>query len=180
MQNTMIDYEMRSYATSFIDELLNKAKCSFPILTLKSYPTIKWTLRGGTVAGTAKPEKWEVLLHPGYYKKYGQKYLDRTVVHEIAHLITYAVYGRVKPHGKEWKYVMKTLGVKNIKRCHNYDPTGLVNRMKKEYVYSCNCDENYNFTKIRHRKALNHMEKYGKHLYSCRFCKSDLQYVCKR
>tara|TARA_B100000963_G_scaffold72553_1_gene60663 strand:+ start:1066 stop:1671 length:606 start_codon:yes stop_codon:yes gene_type:complete len=32
-----------------------------------------------------------------------------TLVHEIAHYVTYKKYGRVRPHGKEWKQIFQQL-----------------------------------------------------------------------
>ncbi len=38
-----------------------------------------------------------------------------TLVHEIAHYVTYQKFGKVKPHGKEWKSVFKNLMLPFIK-----------------------------------------------------------------
>ena len=49
--------------------------------------------------------------------------LEDTVVHEIAHLISWQVYGREgRGHGWMWKSVMNRLGVEPT-RCHDYDTT---------------------------------------------------------
>jgi SprT protein len=43
--------------------------------------------------------------------------INQTVPHEIAHLVAYMVFGRVRPHGIHWEAVMRTFG-KPAKRCH--------------------------------------------------------------
>lgn len=63
-----------------------------------------------------------------------QKVWD-TVLHEYAHLVVFERYGfRALPHGKEWKRVMKKLGVEP-KATHDYETTR--NNVRKRYIYVC-------------------------------------------
>ncbi len=50
---------------------------------------VRPTLHGGTTAGRAqhKRDGHYISVHPGLLHKYGQDYIDKTVVHEIAHCI---------------------------------------------------------------------------------------------
>jgi SprT protein len=41
-----------------------------------------------------------------------QAFIDEVVPHELAHLLVWKHFGRVAPHGKEWKWMMESvLGV---------------------------------------------------------------------
>jgi SprT protein len=41
-----------------------------------------------------------------------QAFIDEVVPHELAHLLVWKHFGRVAPHGKEWKWMMEAvLGV---------------------------------------------------------------------
>jgi predicted SprT family Zn-dependent metalloprotease len=48
---------------------------------------------------------------------------EETVAHEVAHHIVLHKWGRVQPHGPEWKQVMRDLGWPG-KRCHSYKLPG--------------------------------------------------------
>jgi len=88
---------------------------------------------------------------------------DNVVVHEVAHYIVHMVYPTAKPHGKEWKHVMRVLG-KEPERCHAYK---VISTMKT-FKYKCNCME-YELSLIRHNK----ITKKGLN-YTCNKCKTNL------
>ncbi len=141
-------------------------------------PEIKYKLTG-QCAGRAKSA-------PKHTKKLGwvnfnldicrhnlTNFLKRTVRHEIAHLIDVFLYGRTRPHGRNWAMVMWKLGEKRPSRCHSYDMSKVkTRRMKKHYVYKCNCEKPHNLTIIRHRRIVNNGKK-----FKCRDCKKLLEYT---
>ncbi len=118
-------------------------------------PLISLRLKGGT-AGYAIYDKWMVKYNPELYVRNKQEFIDRTVPHELAHLITSNIYGRVrvKHHGWQWRLVMQKLGVVDVKRCHSYDVTGIKNVRARPYVYQCQCGTEYRLTKTLHNKIL--------------------------
>jgi SprT protein len=134
---------------------------------------ISFNLKGNR-AGTAQYSKsgnHELRFNRRILMENGEKFLEDTVPHELAHLITYALYGvdrdykghrRIKPHGTEWQNVMRKLGYKPT-RCHNFDVEP-ARKVAKKYRYSCGCKE-YHLTAIRHNKILG-----GKSSYSCTRC----------
>jgi len=80
-------------------------------------------------------------------------FIEQTVPHELAHHITRVLYGRVSPHGREWKSVMIRLGVSPT-RCHDYDVTNSQVRRGTRYVYSCDkCGKEHNITAYKHSRA---------------------------
>ena len=94
-----------------------------------------------------------------------EKFLARTVPHEVAHWVVRKVFsGRRKPHGSEWKSVMYVLGVEAT-RCHNYNTA---NASKSDtYTYHCRCQE-HQVGLTRHRRA-----KAGEN-YFCKTCKASI------
>jgi SprT protein len=102
-------------------------------------------------------------FNPSIYKENKDTY-DDVIVHEVAHYVTHELYPGSKPHGKEWKGVMRSLG-KEPERCHAYKVTPA--RKLKTFKYKCDCME-YELTSIRHNKILKG------HYYTCQKCKSRL------
>ena len=146
-------------------------------------PPVHFTLRG-KVAGRAcyKPRKIKInsiLLTENY-----QEMMDRTVPHEVAHIIVHNLYNMLlrrrsrsgrsirvtKPHGEEWKKIMKDLGVKDMKRCHSYDVTRSIVRQRVRYQYTCSCGTPHNMSSIKHNRA-----QRGR-LYVCRKCKTPVKF----
>jgi SprT protein len=116
-------------------------------------PMISLRLRGG-VAGRANASLWLVKYNPEIYINNKQAFIDRTVPHELAHLINRTINGNlVKTHGKEWRSIMRQLGVKDITRCHSYNIEGIKVNRERPFVYTCSCKE-WKLTSLIHRKIL--------------------------
>src|SRR3546814_1296313 len=82
--------------------------------------------------------KYHVQLNSVRYQENIQDYLDDTIPHEVAHLITYVLHGReAKAHGNEWQSLMRALGVRPD-RCHSYDTTNSA-VAKAVYKFKCDC-----------------------------------------
>ncbi|KTS64414.1 hypothetical protein SA3R_22435, partial [Pantoea dispersa] len=82
-------------------------------------PTLVYQQRG-TAAGTAWLEQWQIRLNPVLLMENQQAFIDEVVPHELAHLLVWKTFGRVPPHGKEWKWMMEdVLGVP-ARRTHQF------------------------------------------------------------
>lgn len=118
----------------------NRYKITIP------FPTVRYDLRG-TTAGMAYYSQWMVKFNAILLIENFEEFLEDTVPHEIAHLITEKVYpeahrrawgGKSSPHGDQWKSVMRVLGA-DPSRCHSYDVTNARVRETASYEYQCQC-----------------------------------------
>lgn len=122
----------------------------------------------GTTAGKAYCGRDLISLNYVLFKENEKDFYEDTIPHEIAHLITWALYGRkAKAHGAEWKKVMLSIGA-SPSRCHNYDVSS-VRKKKSGYNYVCKCNIVHTLTKARHTKIAN-----GYSSVICKKCKSQL------
>ena len=97
--------------------------------------TVAWHPRLSSTAGLARPADVLVLLNPRL-KEYAEE-VDRTLRHELAHLIAFvrAKGRRIKAHGPEWKKACVDLGIPGESRCHALPlPRRLITR---RHVYRC-------------------------------------------
>jgi SprT protein len=136
------------------------------------FPTVIYKKRG-TTAGTANYRTWTIDLNPVLLTENVDQFIERTVPHELAHLITYKVYPQAYEtevvrtrtgfrrtkrdvHGSYWQEVMRTLGVADIKRCHSYDVTNAKQRKNTTtYKYKCEgCGHEFNLSPQRHAKLV--------------------------
>lgn len=102
--------------------------------------------------------------------------VNQTVVHEAAHLIVYALYnGKAKAHGREWKSVMRRLGV-NPSRCHNLDVSNSKQKSRrvKRYKAKCECMI-HEITVIKYRRMV-----IGEATYLCRKCCGRLKSIAEK
>lgn len=97
---------------------------------------ISFTARG-TVGGTTNPSTYEIRLNPVFLNHYKDVFINDTVVHEYAHVATLKLHPDATPHGKEWKKMMRLLGVEAT-RCHSYD-NELIYEKKETRSYICTC-----------------------------------------
>lgn len=81
---------------------------------------VRWNSRMRSTAGTAHPGKWLVNLNPRL-REFGDEEIDRTLRHELAHLLAHHRAGRrrIAAHGREWRAACIELGLHDEKRCHD-------------------------------------------------------------
>jgi len=97
--------------------------------------TVTWNTRLRSTAGYARYPKWEVELNPLLRDFEGQ--VERTLKHELAHLIAYHRTGRrrIEPHGYEWRQACADLGIPGEKAHHRLPlPRKEVTR---KLIYAC-------------------------------------------
>ncbi|WP_101775441.1 SprT family zinc-dependent metalloprotease [Pasteurella oralis] len=133
-------------------------KCTFPV------PVVTYQIRG-VKAGVAYLQRNEIRLNPILLLENREEFIAQVVPHELAHLIVYQVFGRVQPHGKEWREVMAVVFDLEPKVYHQFDITGVKGNT---VTYHCACREHH-LTMRRHHNVQN-----KKAVYLCKDCKSRL------
>lgn len=129
-----------------------------------SRPHINFKQRG-KAAGSARLQTNELRFNPVLLQENQQHFITHTVPHEVAHLLVYQLYGRTKPHGKEWQQIMNQIFGLTAKTTHQYDVS---NVKGKTFTYACQCAE-HQLTIRRHNKIVRDNIK-----YICRLCKHSL------
>jgi SprT protein len=81
---------------------------------------VEWNARMRSTAGVAFPSRSLVRLNPRL-REFGDEEIDRTLRHELAHLLAHERAGRrrIAPHGKEWRRACIDLGLRDEKRTHD-------------------------------------------------------------
>ena len=174
--------DLQTQAVVLIQDAINKAAREYNVEI--PMPIVKFDLKGKT-AGTANSTKNVIRLNHILLEENGQAFLDDTPVHEAAHIIVSAVYettrhnfdGRrfsriVKPHGYEWKSVMRKLG-QNSSRTHTFDTSNAKVRQTQKFQYVCkNCQAEIPMGLCRHKKVWR-----GTANYLCAKCRGQLEYL---
>lgn len=135
-------------------------------------PELDLSLRG-RCAGQAYLQTWKVRFNLGLLKENYEAFMQEVVPHELAHLIAFREFGsRIRPHGKEWRWVMEhVLGVP-ARTTHQFDVTQTA---KQNYLYRCACPERTHALTIRrHNKILRGTN------YLCKSCNSILVFNDER
>jgi SprT protein len=104
---------------------------------------VEWNSRLKTAAGRADYRARLISLNPRLCE-HGEKEIDRTLRHELAHLLAQFRAGRRKilPHGDEWQRACHDFGISDEKRCHNL-PFPVQHRANR-YLYRCpNCQRDF-------------------------------------
>ena len=146
------------------------------------FPTVKYTKRG-TTAGTANDGTYTINLNPVLLMENLDTFIDRTVVHEFAHLVDGLVnswtrdtsirmtsrgYSRTKRtvHGPSWKAIMVLSGA-DPSRCHSYDVTNARVKGRRahaapKHIWKCGCGGGeIKLTAKNHKKQLAAAPGYG-------------------
>ncbi|MEA9391708.1 SprT family zinc-dependent metalloprotease [Acerihabitans sp. TG2] len=128
--------------------------CRFP------EPALSYRQRG-TIAGTAWLEQWEIRLNPVLLLANEATFIDEVIPHELAHLLVYRQFGRVAPHGQQWRWMMSEVLLTEPRRTHNFDVATV---RATTFHYRCGC-QSHHLTVRRHNRVLR-----GEAQYRCRHC----------
>jgi len=149
-------------------------------------PTAIIFKRNGTTAGTclvSNNQTIRELMFQLDLAEHNKNTYHQIVVHEMAHYIQRLVFGSfVKSHGKEWKYIMKTVFNADPVRCHSYDTSVTKTKKQNTYQYTCACSNVFNIKTTTHNRiqeSLKYQGSRSKPSYHviCKRCKSQLQLV---
>jgi SprT protein len=116
--------------------------------------------RSGTTGGHCWYANSELMFQIALAEQEGDKFLNRTPAHEVAHWIdkevngySYTPSGRRDIHGKKWQFIMtKVMGL-DASRCHSYDTSTIVKKKQAKHEYTCGCKSHFITTTI-HNKIL--------------------------
>lgn len=103
-------------------------------------------------AGRADYRKHEIQINRVMLVENLEDMLYETVAHELAHLITFTLYGRkAAPHGREWQHIMRSWFNVEPSRCHNYDTTNVKAKRQDRWEAKCDCQTHRITTVLRNR-----------------------------
>lgn len=100
--------------------------------------TVRWNSRMRSTAGRAHFQTNLIELNPRLLGLgNAESEIDRTLRHELAHLIAYARDKSAirEPHGPEWRRACAELGIADERRCHTLPLP--VHRHERKYIYAC-------------------------------------------
>ena len=127
----------------------------------------------GRAAGMYRVRAGERIIRYNAYifAKYFDDNMAVTVPHEVAHYVTDRLYGlrNIRPHGREWKAVMRSLGA-DPSVTARYDLTGVPVRRQRRFSYRCECGTHQISTR-GHNKI-----QRGQLNYLCRRCGSPIAF----
>lgn len=137
-------------------------------------PQLRFDLRGAA-AGQFRGGEDQVALrfNSQLFTLYFDDNLKHTVAHEVAHYVVFQLFirgrkrGRVRPHGDEWKAVMRLFGVPAEVR-HQYDISQIPVRRERRVRYQCGCRE-HRITLRTHRKMVQGQQR------ACTKCNQKLR-----
>ncbi|MFC3093550.1 SprT family zinc-dependent metalloprotease [Alteromonas sediminis] len=145
-----------------VDKHIAKASSYFDYPLRKPQVTFR---ASGTRAGTAFLHQNRVNFHRILLQHNLHTYLSDVVPHEIAHLVVHSLFGRVQPHGREWKLVMQSVFGCRPSVTHTLDLSVLE---RKTWDYQCACTT-HQLTTRRHNAI-----QQKKRIYRCQRCENIL------
>ena len=151
-----------------LERTLEIARTRFPSKVFPE-PKIEMDLTG-KCAGMYCPAGNLIRFNFNLLMENREDFINETVAHEVAHLVTRVIDKGSKPHGSTWRAVMKLFGIANPGVHHDYD-VAPVNRQKRPYLYKCAC-QSHHFTKLLHKRAQSGIE------YTCNDCHQLCKYFC--
>ncbi|MDH2926421.1 SprT family zinc-dependent metalloprotease [Lonepinella koalarum] len=129
-------------------------------------PAVSYDVRG-LKAGVAYLQQNLIKLNRTLLLENPNEFIHQVVPHELAHLLVYQLFGRVKPHGKEWQGLMQNLFHLPADTCHQFDVQSV---QGKTYAYDCGC-QIHQLSQRRHHKMMRESA-----VYFCKFCGGKLEF----
>ena len=142
----------------------NLAKANLALKRNYPEPKLVYQQRG-TSAGTAWLQEYEIRLNPVLLAENQQAFIDEVVPHELAHLLVWKHFGRVPPHGKEWKWMMEAVLGVPARRTHQFELSSI---RTKTVPSRCRC-QLHQLTIRRHNRVVR-----GEATYRCVHCGEPL------
>lgn len=130
-------------------DLLQKIECP----DLASRVEVVWNSRLTTTAGQAQYRDRRIILNPRL-REFGDAEIDRTLRHELAHLLAHHRAGRrrIAPHGPEWRQACQDLGMPDETRCHALPMKRRT--VRRKYLYLCaHCHSSFPRVKTFRKKV---------------------------
>lgn len=119
-----------------------------------------------------KDQQRSIRFNPYLVRDHLQETISDVVPHETAHFVVDSYYRkRCRPHGQEWRQVMRHFGIPNPSIRHQKDISQIPVRRQTRHTYRCNCRD-YELTATRHNRIVR-----GTQRYSCRQCGETLKAV---
>jgi predicted SprT family Zn-dependent metalloprotease len=104
---------------------------------------VEWNERMRTTVGRADFRRCLISLNPAL-QKFGPTEIDRTLRHELAHLLAHFRFGkrRIEPHGREWRNACCDLEISGERAGHTLPLVG--RSLSRRFVYYCrNCQGHF-------------------------------------
>ena len=127
-------------------------------------PIVSFNQRG-RIAGSAWLHRWELRFNPILLADNEAVFMQEVIPHEVAHLVTFACFGKVKPHGKEWQHIMRSVFNLTPRTRHQLDTS----KVAATFLYHCGCQAHH-LSLRRHNKVQRQQQR-----YQCRYCQQVLK-----
>ncbi len=135
-----------------LESKLRQLLCELGAVKLARQVRVEWNPRLKTAAGRADFREKLISLNPllcdhdlaSVSRQSGSDEIDRTLRHELAHLLAQWRVGRrrIAPHGEEWRQACCDLGIADEVRCHNLPFATRPYAVR--FVYRCpNCRQEF-------------------------------------
>ena len=119
----------------------------------------------GKSAGTAHLQRNIIKFNPILFNQNKETFFSQVVAHEVAHLVVYQLYGKVRPHGREWQHIMSQVFNCPATTTHSLDIKDVIGQL---FSYQCLCSS-HQLTIRRHNKVLKGAK------YLCKKCRGELK-----
>ncbi|MFT5924895.1 MAG: SprT protein [Paraglaciecola sp.] len=163
MRRSFLSFNPQQLIIQKVEQCINHASSYFE--QNFRLPKISFNQRG-KIAGCARLQTNELRFNPVLLSDNINAFLEEVVPHEVCHLLAYNLFGKVRPHGKEWQSLMLELFSVKGQTYHQMDVTKVKG---KSYTYRCGCGP-IELSIRRHNKVLK-----GQQTYICRKCRGSLK-----